>query len=52
MRKVALRNRAALLKEILVFIESSDTFLSADPDLEGLVSLDPEKMRGVLTLEN
>jgi hypothetical protein len=37
MSKVALKNRAALLKEILVFIESSDAILSADPELEPLV---------------
>src|ERR1700752_3513782 len=36
--KAALRNRASLLKEILVFIESSDAILSADPDLERLVT--------------
>jgi hypothetical protein len=33
--KVALRSRAALLKEFLVFIESSDAILSTDPDKEG-----------------
>jgi hypothetical protein len=49
--KAALKNRAALLKEILVFIESSDAFLSADPDLERAVSLDPKKMRGGLTVK-
>jgi hypothetical protein len=42
MSKVALKNRAALLKEILLFIESSDAMVSADPDRGTLMSLDPK----------
>jgi hypothetical protein len=53
MSKVALKKRAALLKEILIFIESSDAILSADPDRGMLLSLDPKKNeRPELTVKN